>query len=54
MGTAAVPQADKRKEDVARRCGRIMMDAVRNNLRARYLHAQGVRQRHRRRGGERG
>jgi dihydroxy-acid dehydratase len=37
MGTAAVPQADKRKEDVARRCGRIMMDAVRNNLRARDI-----------------
>jgi len=35
MGTAAVPQVDKRKEDVARRCGRIIMDAVRNNLRAR-------------------
>jgi dihydroxy-acid dehydratase len=37
MGTAAVPQADKRKEDVARRCGRIMMDAVRHNLRARDI-----------------
>src|SRR5450755_36085 len=37
MGTAAVPQVDKRKEDVARRCGRIVMDAVRNNLRARDI-----------------
>ena len=37
MGTAAVPQVDKRKEDVARRCGRIMMDAVRANLRARDI-----------------
>jgi dihydroxy-acid dehydratase len=33
MGTAAVPQVDKRKEDVARRCGEIVMDAVRNNIR---------------------
>jgi dihydroxy-acid dehydratase len=37
MGTAAVPQVDKRKEDVSRRCGRIIMDAVRNNLRARDI-----------------
>jgi dihydroxy-acid dehydratase len=37
MGTAAVPQVDKRKEDVARRCGRIVMDAVRSNLRARDI-----------------
>jgi dihydroxy-acid dehydratase len=37
MGTAAVPQVDKRKEDVARRCGRIVMDAVRNHLRARDI-----------------
>jgi dihydroxy-acid dehydratase len=37
MGTAAVPQVDKRKEDVARRCGRVVMDAVRNNLRARDI-----------------
>ena len=35
MGTAAVPQVDARKDEVARRCGRIVMDAVRNNLRAR-------------------
>ncbi len=35
LGTAAVPQVDPRKEDVARRCGRIIMEAVRNNLRAR-------------------
>ena len=37
MGTASVPQVDKRKEDVSRRCGRIVMDAVRNNLRARDI-----------------
>ncbi|HEV2448115.1 MAG TPA: dihydroxy-acid dehydratase [Candidatus Sulfopaludibacter sp.] len=37
MGTAAVPQVDPRKDDVARRCGRIVMDAVRNNLRPRDI-----------------
>ncbi len=37
MGTAAVPQVDKRKDDVARRCGKVIMDAVRNNLRARDI-----------------
>jgi dihydroxy-acid dehydratase len=37
LGTAAVPQVDPRKDDVARRCGRIVMDAVRNNLRARDI-----------------
>ena len=37
MGTAAVPQVDKRKDDVAYRCGQIVMDAVRNNLRARDI-----------------
>jgi dihydroxy-acid dehydratase len=37
MGTAAVPQVDPRKDDVARRCGRIIMDAVRRNLRARDI-----------------
>src|ERR1700722_2289523 len=37
MGTASVPQVDKRKEDVARRCGRIVLDAVRNNLRPRDI-----------------
>jgi dihydroxy-acid dehydratase len=37
MGTAAVPQVDKRKDDVARRCGRVVMDAVRNNLRPRDI-----------------
>jgi dihydroxy-acid dehydratase len=35
MGTAAVPQVDKRKEDVCRRCGQIVMEAVRRNIRAR-------------------
>ena len=37
MGTASVPQVDKRKEAVSVRCGRIIMDAVRNNLRARDI-----------------
>jgi dihydroxy-acid dehydratase len=31
MGTAAVPQVDPRKDDVARRCGEVVMEAVRNN-----------------------
>jgi dihydroxy-acid dehydratase len=35
MGTAAVPQVDKRKEDVCRRCGQVIMEAVRRNIRAR-------------------
>src|SRR5467141_3711490 len=33
MGTASVPQVDPRKEDVARRCGAVIMNAVKNNLR---------------------
>jgi dihydroxy-acid dehydratase len=37
MGTAAVPQVDPRKEDVAARCGRVIMDAVRRNLRPRDI-----------------
>jgi dihydroxy-acid dehydratase len=37
MGTAAVPQVDKRKDAVAYRCGQIVMDAVRNNLRPRDI-----------------
>ncbi len=37
MGTAAIPQVDPRKDDVARRCGRIVMDAVRANRRARDI-----------------
>src|SRR3954463_2075996 len=37
MGTAAVPQVDKRKDDVARRCGEVIMDAVRNNIRPRDI-----------------
>src|SRR3977135_2490059 len=31
MGTASVPQVDKRKDAVAYRCGQIIMDAVQNN-----------------------
>ncbi len=32
MGTAAVPQVDKRKEDVAFGCGAVIMNAVRKNI----------------------
>ena len=35
MGTASVPQVDPRKEDVARRCGALIMNAVKNNVRPR-------------------
>jgi|ERR1022692_407959 dihydroxy-acid dehydratase len=37
MGTAAVPQVDQRKDEVAFRCGQIVMDAVRNDRRARDI-----------------
>ena len=37
MGTAAVPQVDKRKDEVARGCGKVIMDAVRDNLRPRDI-----------------
>jgi dihydroxy-acid dehydratase len=37
MGTAAVPQVDPRKNDVARRCGEVIMNAVRNNIRPRDI-----------------
>jgi dihydroxy-acid dehydratase len=37
MGMAAVPQVDKRKDAVARGCGQIIMNAVRNNLRPRDI-----------------
>jgi dihydroxy-acid dehydratase len=37
MGTAAVPQIDKRKDAVAYRCGQMIMDAVRNGRRARDI-----------------
>jgi len=37
MGTAAVPQVDARKDDVARRCGQVIMDAVRKNIRPRDI-----------------
>src|SRR5512133_1080555 len=32
MGTAAVPQVDVRKDDVAFRCGEVILNAVRKNL----------------------
>jgi dihydroxy-acid dehydratase len=37
MGTASVPQVDPRKEDVARRCGALIMNAVKSNLRPRDI-----------------
>jgi dihydroxy-acid dehydratase len=37
MGTAAVPQVDPRKNDVARRCGEVIMDAVRRDIRPRDI-----------------
>jgi dihydroxy-acid dehydratase len=37
MNTAAVPQVDKRKEEVARRCGRIAVEAVQKNIRPRDI-----------------
>src|ERR1041384_816302 len=37
MGTAAIPQVDARKNDVAFRCGQIVLDAVRKNLRPRDI-----------------
>jgi dihydroxy-acid dehydratase len=37
MGTAAVPQVDPAKNDVARRCGQTIMDAVRRDLRPRRI-----------------
>src|SRR5262249_45118409 len=37
MGTAAVPQVDKRKDAVAYRCGEVIMDAVRRNIRPRDI-----------------
>jgi dihydroxy-acid dehydratase len=37
MGTASVPQVDKRKDAVAYRCGEVIMDAVRRNIRPRDI-----------------
>ena len=36
-GTAAVPQVDKRKDDVAFRCGQVIMDVVRRGLKPREI-----------------
>jgi dihydroxy-acid dehydratase len=35
MGTAAVPQVDIRKEDVAKRCGELVLNCVHKNIRPR-------------------
>jgi len=32
MGTASCPQVDPRKDDIAKRCGEVIMNAVRNNI----------------------
>jgi dihydroxy-acid dehydratase len=37
MGTASVPQVDPRKHAVCFRCGEVVMDAVKNNLRPRDI-----------------
>ncbi len=37
FGTASVPQVDPRKNDVSRRCGEIIVNAVKNNLRPRDI-----------------
>jgi dihydroxy-acid dehydratase len=37
MGTASVPQVDIRKEDVARGCGQVILNCVRNNIRPRDI-----------------
>ena len=37
MGTAAVPQVDPRKDEVAFRCGQVIMDAVRQDLKPRDI-----------------
>jgi len=37
MGTASVPQVDPRKSDVAERCGELMLDVVKRNLRPRDI-----------------
>jgi dihydroxy-acid dehydratase len=37
MGTASVPQVDARKDEVARRCGRLVMDAVCSERRPRQI-----------------
>ncbi len=37
MGTASVPQVDPRKNDVAFRCGQIIMDAVKNDIKPRDI-----------------
>src|SRR3984893_10552749 len=37
MGTAAVPQVDPRKNDVALRCGQVIVNAVKQNLRPRDI-----------------
>ena len=37
LGTAAVPQPDPAKKDVARRCGRLIVEAVRRDLKPRDI-----------------
>ena len=48
MSTASVPQVDPRKQQVAFRCGQVVMDAVRADRRPRVdRHSQSFRERHR-------
>jgi dihydroxy-acid dehydratase len=37
FGTASVPQVDPRKDDVSRRCGQIIVDAVKRDLKPREI-----------------
>lgn len=37
MNTAAVPQVDRRKDEVARRCGHVVMEAVKRELKPRDI-----------------
>lgn len=37
MGTASIPAVDPRKDDVAVRCGQLVMDLLRNNIRPRDI-----------------
>jgi dihydroxy-acid dehydratase len=37
LGSAAVPQVDRRKDDVARRAGELVVNAVKNNIRPRDI-----------------
>ena len=45
FGTASTPQVDPQKEEIAFRCGEVIMDAVRDGSEAaRHRHSHGVRE----------